>query len=281
MPRRRSQSCLAVAGTISRPLSRRSRRTKSFPRPWYLNAVSRSPPGCIGLALIQQTAHGRAIASALFGVRFAGLRRPGLGPSKELGLEGGELRRRPLVNLLHLQGGAGQRAAEGGELGVLGGKPAVKYLQLALPVRHGGGQLRLAILRSVRQVPERLAFRLQSAFLHRGALFLAAKPLELFGGNCRCGFRIGRRLPRLLRVLLEAARARPLVCELARKHAQLGNCARELGYPALGVRQGLGRKLNPSRFEQRAGLLSGDDYKVRGLARGGERAVHAQPFALL
>src|SRR5262249_36003919 len=144
MPRRRSQSCLAVAASISRPLSRRSKRTKSFPRPWYLNAVSRSP-GVIGLALIQQTAHGRAIASALFGVRFAGLRRPGLGPSKELGLEGGELRRRPLVNLLHLQGGAGQRAAEGGELGVLGGKPAVKYLQLALPVRHGGGQLPLPL----------------------------------------------------------------------------------------------------------------------------------------
>src|SRR5215472_979324 len=156
MPRRRSQSCLAVAGTISRPLSRRSRRTKSFPRPWYLNAVSRSPPGCIGLALIQQRAPSRAIASALFGVTLAGLRRSGLGPSKELGFEGGELRRRPLVNLLHLQGGAGQRAAKGGKLSVLGGKSAVEDLQLGLLVRHGGGQLHLAILRPVRQVPKRL-----------------------------------------------------------------------------------------------------------------------------
>src|SRR5215472_431068 len=146
MPRRRSQSCLAVAASISRPLSRRSRRTKSFPRPWYLNTVSRSPPGFIGLALIQQRAPGRAIGSALFGLTFAGLRRSGLGPSEELGLEGSELCRRPLVNLLHLQGGPGQRAAKGGKLRVLGGESAVQDLQLALPVRHSGGQLHLAVL---------------------------------------------------------------------------------------------------------------------------------------
>src|SRR5262249_6734612 len=83
-------------------------------------------------------------------------------------------------------------------------------------------------------------------------------------------------------VLLELARPRSLVVELAGKNAKLGNCAGELGYVQPGgVRQGLGRKLNPGWLEKRAGPLSGDDDEVRGLAGGGERAVHPKPFALL